>query len=169
VLTALSDTLLPPYFPSLTFARSFPDVINVSGHRLSTAEIESALIVHAGVSETAVIGTADELTGQAVYAFVSMKPEFDFSAHSEPELLKELTLQVRKVIGPFAGTSPSSVSAFVATAQKPFILTSDLRRLYRSSQGHLPGVRPAQDAVWQDPPPPSGEFVTPSLPRSMSH
>lgn len=68
------------------------DVINVSGHRLSTAEIESALILHKGVAETAgtylssrtnlyrifttyaVIGTADELTGQAVYAFVTLKP-----------------------------------------------------------------------------------------------
>ena len=50
------------------------DVINVSGHRLSTAEIESALILHTGVAETAVIGTADDLTGQAVYAFVTLKP-----------------------------------------------------------------------------------------------
>lgn len=49
-------------------------MINVSGHRLSTAEIESALITHAGVAETAVVGTADELTGQAVYAFVTLKP-----------------------------------------------------------------------------------------------
>jgi acetyl-CoA synthetase len=53
---------------------SLVDVINVSGHRLSTAEIESALIMHKGVAETAVIGTADELTGQAVYAFVTLKP-----------------------------------------------------------------------------------------------
>lgn len=71
----------------------FADVINVSGHRLSTAEIESALIMHKGVAETAgkyllrltfeslyltlvspVIGTADELTGQAVFAFVTLKP-----------------------------------------------------------------------------------------------
>jgi len=69
------------------------DVINVSGHRLSTAEIESALILHKGVAETAgsilcsayripfrwrefaiVIGTADDLTGQAVHAFVTLKP-----------------------------------------------------------------------------------------------
>jgi acetyl-CoA synthetase len=50
------------------------DVINVSGHRLSTAEIESALIMHAGVAETAVIGTHDEITGQAVHAFVTLKP-----------------------------------------------------------------------------------------------
>lgn len=52
------------------------DVINVSGHRISTAEIESALIQHKGVAETAVIGTADELTGQAVFAFVTLIPEF---------------------------------------------------------------------------------------------
>ncbi|KAF8175942.1 hypothetical protein K438DRAFT_1608038 [Mycena galopus ATCC 62051] len=78
------------------------DVINVSGHRLSTAEIESALIMHKGVAETAVIGTADELTGQAVYAFVTLKPEFTYDANNEGALSKELVLQVRKVIGPFA-------------------------------------------------------------------
>ena len=50
------------------------DVINVSGHRLSTAEIESALILHPGVAETAVVGCADDLTGQAVYAFATLKP-----------------------------------------------------------------------------------------------
>ena len=54
------------------------DVINVSGHRLSTAEIESALILHPGVAETAVVGCADELTGQAVYAFVTLKPQVVF-------------------------------------------------------------------------------------------
>ncbi|KAJ7264081.1 acetate--CoA ligase [Mycena haematopus] len=78
------------------------DVINVSGHRLSTAEIESALIMHKGVAETAVIGTADELTGQAVYAFVTLKPEFSYDVNNESALSKELVLQVRKVIGPFA-------------------------------------------------------------------
>lgn len=105
------------------FWRGSVDVINVSGHRLSTAEIESALITHAGVAETAVVGTADELTGQAVYAFVTLKPyvhappfvfssisvltprarrEFKFDGADEAALIKELTLQVRKVIGPFA-------------------------------------------------------------------
>ncbi|KAF9788715.1 hypothetical protein BJ322DRAFT_1183992 [Thelephora terrestris] len=53
------------------------DVINVSGHRLSTAEIESALILHRGVTETAVIGVSDDLTGQTVYAFVTLKPLSD--------------------------------------------------------------------------------------------
>lgn len=78
------------------------DVINVSGHRLSTAEVESALILHKGVAETAVVGAADDLTGQAVFAFVTMKPEFDSAGTKEADLSKELALQVRKVIGPFA-------------------------------------------------------------------
>ncbi|KAF8635001.1 hypothetical protein AX15_000614 [Amanita polypyramis BW_CC] len=78
------------------------DVINVSGHRLSTAEIESALILHKGVAETAAIGTPDELTGQAVSVFVTLKPEFKYDPQEEPALAKELILQVRKVIGPFA-------------------------------------------------------------------
>ena len=77
-------------------------IFSVSGHRLSTAEVESALIMHKGVAETAVVGCADDLTGQAVFAFVTMKPEFDFEATKEADLNKELALQVRKVIGPFA-------------------------------------------------------------------
>ncbi len=56
---------------SLTY---ITDVINVSGHRLSTAEIESALILHPGVTEAAVIGATDDVTGQAVFAFVTLKP-----------------------------------------------------------------------------------------------
>ena len=48
-------------------------VIKVSGHPLSTAEIESALVMHPGVTETAGIGSADELTGQPVYAFLTLK------------------------------------------------------------------------------------------------
>jgi acetyl-CoA synthetase len=58
--------------------------------------------MHPGVAETAVIGSADELTGQAVYAFVTLKPEFKFDGADEAALRKELTLQVRRVIGPFA-------------------------------------------------------------------
>jgi acetyl-CoA synthetase len=50
------------------------DVINVSGHRMSTAEIESALILHPGVAEVVVIAATDDVTGQAVHAFVALKP-----------------------------------------------------------------------------------------------
>lgn len=78
------------------------DVINVSGHRLSTAEVESALILHKGVAETAVVGCHDDITGQAVYAFVTMKPEFDQDNVDPAALNKEMAIQVRKSIGPFA-------------------------------------------------------------------
>lgn len=73
------------------------DVVNVSGHRLSTAEIEAALLAHKSVAESAVVGVADELTGQAVIAFVSLK-----SGEPNDALKKELIMQVRKEIGPFS-------------------------------------------------------------------
>lgn len=72
--------------------------MNVSGHRLSTAEIEAALIEHHAVAEAAVVGVADELTGQAVNAFVSIKD----GSEANDALRKEFILQVRKSIGPFA-------------------------------------------------------------------
>jgi acetyl-CoA synthetase len=74
------------------------DVINVSGHRLSTAEIESALILHHSVAEAAVVGGQDDLTGQCIHAFACLKPNTDDSEGLD----KELVLQVRRVIGPFA-------------------------------------------------------------------
>lgn len=79
------------------------DVVNVSGHRLSTAEIEAALIEHPAVAESAVVGITDDLTGQAVNAFVALKTKPE-----NPEVTKkELILQVRKSIGPFA--APKSI------------------------------------------------------------
>ncbi|KAF9188876.1 acetyl-CoA synthetase [Haplosporangium sp. Z 767] len=75
------------------------DVINVSGHRLSTAEIESALIMNHAVAETAVVGAPDDVTGQCIHAFVCLKP--GISGHYM-DLTRELISQVRRVIGPFA-------------------------------------------------------------------
>ena len=74
------------------------DVINVSGHRLGTAEIESALVAHSRVAEAAVVGCPHEVKGQGIYAFVTL------IADAEPSeaLAKELTLWVRKEIGPIA-------------------------------------------------------------------
>lgn len=79
------------------------DVVNVSGHRLSTAEIEAALIEHELVGESAVVGFADDLTGQAVAAYVSLKGSFKAEDSATVEAVKkELVLTVRKEIGPFA-------------------------------------------------------------------
>ncbi|KAF6063992.1 AMP-binding enzyme family protein [Candida albicans] len=77
------------------------DVVNVSGHRLSTAEIEAALIEHPIVGESAVVGYADELTGQAVAAYVSLKKDKAVGEDVE-NIKKEMILTVRKEIGPFA-------------------------------------------------------------------
>ncbi|KAI9466550.1 acetyl-coenzyme A synthetase 2 [Coemansia sp. RSA 989] len=74
------------------------DVINVSGHRMSTAEIESALIGHHAVAESAVVGAPDDLTGQAICAFVTLKDGFEANDELKTELVKE----VRARIGPIA-------------------------------------------------------------------
>ncbi|WP_082589506.1 acetate--CoA ligase [Nostocoides sp. Soil756] len=75
------------------------DVMNVSGHRLSTAEIESALVSHPSVAEAAVVGAADETTGQAVCAFVILRGEA--VDHGE-ETVQELRNHVAQEIGPIA-------------------------------------------------------------------
>ncbi len=74
------------------------DVINVSGHRLGTAEVESALVAHPQVAEAAVVGAPHEIKGQTIYAYVTLKAGVAVT----PELQKELTVHVRKEIGPIA-------------------------------------------------------------------
>jgi acetyl-CoA synthetase len=74
------------------------DVINVSGHRIGTAEVESALVSHPSVAEAAVIGIPHEVKGQGIYAFVTLKA----GIKNSEELRKELLAHVRKVIGPIA-------------------------------------------------------------------
>lgn len=77
------------------------DVMNVSGHRLSTAEIESALVAHEATAEAAVVGASDETTGQAVVAFVILKQSF-LDAHSAEGLATTLRQWVGEQIGPIA-------------------------------------------------------------------
>ncbi|WP_136586681.1 acetate--CoA ligase [Microbacterium hydrothermale] len=77
------------------------DVMNVSGHRLSTAEIESALVGHEGVAEAAVVGASDETTGQAVVAFVIIKSRY-LKQHPVEGLGDELRRWVGEQIGPIA-------------------------------------------------------------------
>ncbi|KAG7694124.1 hypothetical protein KL930_002912 [Ogataea haglerorum] len=84
------------------------DVVNVSGHRLSTSEIESVLLENAHVSEAAVVGINDDLTGQAVIAFVQLKNESETDdAEALTALRKSLVVHVRSIIGPFA--APKSI------------------------------------------------------------
>ena len=74
------------------------DVINVSGHRLGTAEIESALVSHPAVAESAVVGFPHDIKGQGIYAFVTLKEGFKAS----DDMKKDLVNHIRKEIGPIA-------------------------------------------------------------------
>lgn len=74
------------------------DVINVSGHRMGTAEIESALVLHDNVAESAVVGYPHEIKGQGIYAYVTLND----GVKSNNELKRELIDHVRNEIGPFA-------------------------------------------------------------------
>ena len=75
------------------------DVMNVSGHRISTTEVESALVGHSGVAEAAVVGASDETTGQAICAFVILQA--DAQGHGD-DMVDELRGQVAKEISPIA-------------------------------------------------------------------
>jgi acetyl-CoA synthetase len=74
------------------------DVINVSGHRMGTAEVESALVSHPAVAEAAVVGFPHEIKGQGIYAYVTLKVGEEYSE----QLKKDLVQHVRKEIGPIA-------------------------------------------------------------------
>ncbi len=74
------------------------DVINVSGHRMGTAEVESALVKHGSVAEAAVVGYPHEIKGQSIYAYVTLNT----GVEKTDDLKKELTVHVRKEIGPIA-------------------------------------------------------------------
>jgi acetyl-CoA synthetase len=74
------------------------DVINVSGHRMGTAEVESALVLHADVAEAAVVGCPHEIKGQGIYAYVTLNA----GVEDTPDLKQALVQLVRKEIGPIA-------------------------------------------------------------------
>ncbi|WP_432524596.1 acetate--CoA ligase [Kineococcus sp. SYSU DK006] len=106
------------------------DVMNVSGHRLSTAEIESALVSHPDVAEAAVVGATDETTGQAVVAFVILR-----GGHEQgPDTVADLRNHVGKEIGPIA--KPKSI---MVVAELPKTRSGKImRRLLRDVAEHRP-------------------------------
>ena len=106
------------------------DVMNVSGHRISTIEVESALVSHSAVAEAAVAGRNDAQTGQAIVAFVTLKGGQDGS----PQMLKELRDHVGKVIGKFA--APANI---VFTPELPKTRSGKImRRLLRDVSENRP-------------------------------
>ncbi|KAH0247467.1 acetyl-coenzyme A synthetase-like protein 1, partial [Aureobasidium melanogenum] len=117
------------------------DVVNVSGHRLSTAEIEAALIEHNAVAEAAVVGVADELTGQAVAAFVSIKE----GNEATDALRKDLIMQVRKSIGPFAAPKAIHVVPDLPKTRSGKIMRRILRKILAGEEDQLGDITTLSD------------------------
>ncbi|KXG50891.1 Acyl-CoA synthase, domain of unknown function DUF3448 [Penicillium griseofulvum] len=109
------------------------DVVNVSGHRLSTAEIEAALLEHPSVAEAAVVGISDELTGQAVNAFVALKE----SNGTTEQISKDLAMQVRKSIGPFAAPKAVFVVEDLPKTRSGKIMRRILRKILSGEEDSL--------------------------------
>ncbi|KAH9446660.1 hypothetical protein Pst134EA_030569 [Puccinia striiformis f. sp. tritici] len=107
------------------------DVLNVSGHRLSTAEIEAAIAQHPWIAETAVVGAPDETTGQSIYAFVILKSEHQesHSVQKEDQLRKEVALLVRKSIGPFSNPKKIIIVHDLPKTRSGKILRRVLRKI----------------------------------------
>jgi len=101
------------------------DVLNVSGHRLGTAEVESALVAHPKVAEAAVVGYPHDIKGEGIYAYVTLKEGIDFS----DELKKELVAHVRKEIGPIASPDKIHFSNALPKTRSGKIMRRILRKI----------------------------------------
>jgi acetyl-CoA synthetase len=109
------------------------DVINVSGHRMGTAEVESALVAHEKVSEAAVVGYPHDIKGQGIYAYVTLM------AGIEPteDLRKELVAWVRKEIGPIASPDLIQFAPGLPKTRSGKIMRRILRKIAENEFGAL--------------------------------
>jgi acetyl-CoA synthetase len=109
------------------------DVINVAGHRMGTAEVESALVAHPKVSEAAVVGYPHDIKGQGIYVYVTLMS----GAEPSEELRKELTSWVRKEIGPFASPDLIQFSPGLPKTRSGKIMRRILRKIAENEYGSL--------------------------------
>ena len=123
------------------------DVLNVSGHRMGTAEIESALVAHPKVNESAVVGFPHPIKGQGIYAYVSLM----FGEKSSDELLKELQNWVRKEIGPIAKPDIIQFSPGLPKTRSGKIMRRILRKIAEDDFSNLGDISTlAEPAVVDD-------------------
>ncbi|PVH96878.1 acetyl-coenzyme A synthetase [Periconia macrospinosa] len=112
------------------------DVINVSGHRLSTAELEAALLEHPAVSEAAVVGVSDEMTGQALSCFVSIK-----DGHKDDSTLNKTAISyIRKAIGGFATPKYFIVVSDIPKTRSGKIMRRILRKIFEGEKENFGDV-----------------------------
>jgi len=109
------------------------DVLNISGHRLGTAEIESALVLHAKVSEAAVVGMPHEIKGQGIYAYVSLMA----GTEGNENLKQDLVALVRKEIGPIATVDKIQFSPGLPKTRSGKIMRRILRKIAENDYDEL--------------------------------
>ncbi len=109
------------------------DVINVSGHRLGTAEVESALVAHPKVAEAAVVGYPHEIKGQGIYAYVTL----NMGEPPSDDLRKELVSWVRKEIGPIASPDVIQWAPALPKTRSGKIMRRILRKIAENDFGSL--------------------------------
>lgn len=109
------------------------DVLNISGHRLGTAEIESALVLHESVSEAAVVGYPHDIKGQGVYAYVSMMNGIE----PTDELKTELVKLVRREIGPIASVDKIQFAPGLPKTRSGKIMRRILRKIAENDYDNL--------------------------------
>ena len=109
------------------------DVINVSGHRMGTAEVESALVAHAKVAEAAVVGYPHAIKGQGIYAYITLMNGVEPS----DELKRELVLWVRKEIGPIASPDLIQWAPGLPKTRSGKIMRRILRKIAENEYGSL--------------------------------
>jgi acetyl-CoA synthetase len=109
------------------------DVINVSGHRLGTAEVESALVAHPKVAEAAVVGAPHDLKGQGIYCYVTLIQ----GNQPSDELKKELVATVRRIIGPTASPDWIQFSPGLPKTRSGKIMRRILRKIAEDDFSNL--------------------------------
>ena len=109
------------------------DVINVAGHRMGTAEVESALVAHPKVSEAAVVGYPHDIKGQGIYAYVSLMTGVEASE----DLRKELVAWVRREIGPIASPDLVQFAPLLPKTRSGKIMRRILRKIAENEYGAL--------------------------------
>jgi len=109
------------------------DVLNISGHRLGTAEIESALVLHTQVSEAAVVGMPHEIKGQGIYAYVSLMA----GTEGNERLKQDLVALVRKEIGPIATIDKIQFSPGLPKTRSGKIMRRILRKIAENDYDEL--------------------------------
>ena len=117
------------------------DVINVSGHRLGTAEVESSLVLHSKVSEAAVVGFPHNIKGQGIYAYITLMKGEEYTE----ELKKELLNWVRKIIGPIATPDKIQWAPSLPKTRSGKIMRRILRKLACNEEDSIGDISTLND------------------------